>query len=119
MLLATLWAIHPRVPLAFLATRAHRWFVINYQSTIGQLLVNPWSTCWPPLAFLTFRAHCWLMVSCWLTTNHSTTVDLLGHEGALLAHGQPLATRTSPRRERRRQEDALGLLLAPLLEWFW
>ena len=42
-LLAMLYATHPRAPLAFLATRAHCWLMVNCWSTTGQQLVNCWS----------------------------------------------------------------------------
>ena len=38
--MAMLCAMHPGVPLSFLATRAHCWLVVNVRSTIGQLLAT-------------------------------------------------------------------------------
>ena len=83
-----LCAVHPRVPLACLSSKAPCWFTVNCWLTAGQPLVNqdiidlighqgslmvhcqPLVNCWStrtPSAFLTARAHCRLMVNCWTT----------------------------------------------------
>lgn len=43
-LLATLCAVHLKIPLAFLATTTHCWLTVNHWATIGQPLFNCWST---------------------------------------------------------------------------
>jgi len=62
-LLATLCNAR-RFPLAFLATRAPCWLIVNYWSTDGQPLVNQ-TIC---VTFSATRAPCWLMVTVWSTT---------------------------------------------------
>uniref|UniRef100_A0A8C3L986 Staphylococcal nuclease and tudor domain containing 1 n=1 Tax=Chrysolophus pictus TaxID=9089 RepID=A0A8C3L986_CHRPC len=78
--LVNCWA--SRTPLAFLATRAHSWLMVNHWSTVGQA-GRHWPS-WPPGR----------TPGSWSTTGQllgkQDAIGLLGHQGALLAHGQPL-----------------------------
>ena len=117
-LLAMLCAMHPMVPLAFLATRTH----CCLMSAWAQPLANHWPTK-TPLAFLATRKHYCLMVNCWPTIHkqgqcwpswspgntaaswsacgqplaNQDTIGLLGHKETPLPYGQLLANRSPVR----------------------